>query len=41
MALGVMDDFVEFIQFDRFSRLVHIHPAALAAEVAGVEDGDV
>jgi hypothetical protein len=41
MAFGVVHDFVEFVQVHRLPWFVHIHPAALAAEVAGVENRKV
>ena len=40
-AFGVVHDLVEFIEIERFAWFVHVHPAALAAEVAGIEDGNV
>ena len=41
VAFGVIHDLVQIVEFDRLAWLVHIHPAALAAEVAGVQNGNV
>ena len=42
VLLGVVHQSVQLVELDRVARrLVHIDPAALAAEVAAVEDGDV
>jgi hypothetical protein len=39
--LGVVHDLVQLVEVQRLARLIDIDPAALAAEVAGVQDGDV
>ena len=41
VTFSVIDDLIEFIKLDGFTWLIHVHPAALAAQVAGVENGDV
>jgi hypothetical protein len=38
---GIVHDLVQLVEVERLARFVHIHPAALAAEIAGVQDGDV
>ena len=41
MPLGVVHDLVQLVEVQRLARFIDIDPAALAAEVAGVQDGDV
>ena len=41
VVAGVVDEAVEFIEFDEVAGGVDVDPAALAAEVAAVDDAEV